>query len=151
MFYHDGTLFRLTRTLCVALSVSSPLFPLIYGCSSTPAPSPWSNPNPTAPSSPDAAEQTLLRTGEPARGQQGDFANRSNVDNFVQRMVQKHGFDGAELHRVLAQAERMTDHQADGRPGPYHQTAHRSDRRLESLPRQVHHPGQRTERRQLLA
>jgi membrane-bound lytic murein transglycosylase B len=28
------------------------------------------------------------------------------VDNFVQRMVQKHGFDSAELHRVLAQAER---------------------------------------------
>ena len=67
-------------------------------------------------------------------------------------MVQKHGFDGAELHRVLAQAERydwiirLMDAQAPTtRPptGP--------DRRLESLPRQVHHPGQRAKRRQLLA
>lgn len=83
------------------------LFPLIYGCSSTPAPKPVVKPQP------NSAFINQTPPSKPFYGQvsqpgvsKGDFANRSNVDNFVQRMVQKHGFDGAELHRVLAQAER---------------------------------------------
>ena len=83
------------------------LFPLIYGCSSTPAPKPVVKPQP------NSAFINQTPPSKPFYGQvsqpgvsKGDFANRSNVDNFVQRMVQKHGFDSAELHRVLAQAER---------------------------------------------
>jgi membrane-bound lytic murein transglycosylase B len=48
MFYHDGTLFQahenpMRRLVCV-LS----LFPLIYGCSSTPAPKPVVKPQPNS-------------------------------------------------------------------------------------------------------
>ena len=85
------------------------LFPLIYGCSSTPAPKPVVKPQP------NSAFINQTPPSKPFYGQvsqpgvsKGDFANRSNVDNFVQRMVQKHGFDGAELPRANLRAAKLS-------------------------------------------
>ncbi|ATM00536.1 murein transglycosylase B [Aeromonas sp. CA23] len=89
------------RRLVSVLTLS--LFPLLYGCSSTPAA------KPVVKHQPNSAFINQTPPSRPVYGQgvsKGDFANRSNVDQFVQRMVQKHGFDGAELHGVLAQAQR---------------------------------------------
>lgn len=101
MFYHVGTLCQahenLMRRLVSVLTLS--LFPLLYGCSSTPAAKPVVTPQPKS------AFINQTPPSRPVYGQ-GDVANRSSVDQFVQHMVQKHGFDSAELHRVLAQAER---------------------------------------------
>ena len=107
MFYHDDTLFQAHENHMRRLLLTLSLFPLLYGCSSTPAPKPVVKPQPqsafinqTPPSKP------FYQQGSGQGVSKGDFANRTNVDNFVQRMVDKHGFNGAELHRVLAQAER---------------------------------------------
>ena len=104
MFYHDDTLISLfenpMRRLASLLTLS--LFPLLGGCSSAPAAAPASEPfksafiNQTPPSKPVYAQGVS----------KGDFANRPNVDRFVQKMVEKHGFDSDQLHQVLAQAER---------------------------------------------
>ncbi|MFQ2012570.1 lytic murein transglycosylase B [Aeromonas veronii] len=89
------------RRLASLLTLS--LFPLLGGCSSAPAPKPVVVPQPKsafinqAPSSKPVYTQGVSK---------GDFANRPNVDRFVQKMVEKHGFDNAQLHQVLAQAER---------------------------------------------
>ncbi len=105
MFYHDDTFISLfenpMRRLASLLTLS--LFPLLGGCSSAPAPKPVVVPQPKsafinqAPSSKPVYTQGVSK---------GDFANRPNVDRFVQKMVEKHGFDNAQLHQVLAQAER---------------------------------------------
>lgn len=107
MFYHDDTLFQAHENRMRRLLLTLSLFPLLYGCSSTPAPKPVVKPQPqsafinqTPPSKP------FYQQGSGQGVSKGDFANRTNVDNFVQRMVDKHGFNGAELHQVLAQAER---------------------------------------------
>jgi len=107
MFYHDGTLFQAHENLMRRLVCLLSLFPLLYGCSSTPAPKPVVKPQP------NSAFINQTPPSKPFYGQvsqpgvsRGDFANRSNVDNFVQRMVSKHGFNGAELHQLLAQAQR---------------------------------------------
>lgn len=104
MFYHDDTLFQahenLMRRLVSVLTLS--LFPLLYGCSSTPAPKPVAKPFKSA-----FINQTPQIKPAYSQGvSKGDFANRNNVDSFVQRMVEKHGFDSVELHRLLAQADR---------------------------------------------
>lgn len=105
MFYHDDTFVSLfenpMRRLASLLTLS--LFPLLGGCSSAPAPKPVVKPQPNsafinqAPSSKPVYTQGVSK---------GDFANRPNVDRFVQKMVEKHGFDSAQLHQVLTQAER---------------------------------------------
>lgn len=103
MFYHDDTLFQAHENHMRRLLLTLSLFPLLYGCSSTPAPKPVVKPQP---------QSAFINQTPPSKPfyqqgvSKGDFANRSNVDQFVQRMVDKHGFNGAELHRVLAQAER---------------------------------------------
>ncbi|MGL4251603.1 MAG: lytic murein transglycosylase B [Aeromonas sp.] len=83
------------------------LFPLLGGCSSPPAAKPVFVPqsksafiNQTPASKP--AYQQMTEAGV----SKGDFANRPNVDRFVQKMVDKHGFNRTDLHQLLAQAER---------------------------------------------
>ena len=104
MFYHVDTLFQAhenrMRRLVSVLTLS--LCPLLYGCSSTPAPKPVAKPFKSA-----FINQTPQIKPAYSQGvSKGDFANRNNVDSFVQRMVEKHGFDSVELHRLLAQADR---------------------------------------------
>ncbi|MGL5813603.1 MAG: lytic murein transglycosylase B [Aeromonas sp.] len=88
------------RLVCL-LTLSA--LPLLQSCSSTPAPKPVVKPQP------NSAFINQTPPSKPMYSQgvsKGDFANRPNVDRFVQRMVQKHGFNDADLHQVLAQAQR---------------------------------------------
>ncbi len=86
MFYHGGTFISLLenpmRRLASLLTLS--LFPLLGGCSSTPAAKPWSSPAQERLHQPDAVAQPVYSQGV----SKGDFANRTNVDRFVQKMVE---------------------------------------------------------------
>lgn len=79
------------------------LLPLISGCSSA-ANTPAQAPAPKAKSG-----GSFLITPPPKQTAgvlAGDFATNPAVDQFIAMMVSKHGFDRAELHRVLSQASR---------------------------------------------
>ncbi|WP_279048653.1 lytic murein transglycosylase B [Cedecea davisae] len=39
--------------------------------------------------------------------QTGDFANNPEAEKFIEKMVNKHGFDRRQLHEVLSQAKRL--------------------------------------------
>lgn len=78
-----------------------PLFVLLAACSSKPKPT-----------------ETDTTTGTPSGGflleQQhnvmqmgGDFANNPNAQQFIDRMVNKHGFDRQQLQEILSQAKRL--------------------------------------------
>ncbi|XMR41679.1 hypothetical protein ACLK16_14260 [Escherichia coli] len=124
-----------------------PLFVLLAACSSKPKPT-----------------ETDTTTGTPSGGfllepqhnvmqMGGDFANNPNAQQFIDKMVNKHGFDRQQLQEILSQAKRLDSvlRLMDAQAPHHRQKPIRTDRRLESLPRQVHHAGQRAKWRQLLA
>ena len=78
-----------------------PLFVLLAACSSTPKP-----------------PETDTTTGTPSGGfllepkhnvmqMGGDFANNPNAQQFIDKMVNKHGFDRQQLQEILSQAKRL--------------------------------------------
>lgn len=78
-----------------------PLFVLLAACSSKPKPT-----------------ETETTTGTPSGGfllepqhnvmqMGGDFANNPNAQQFIDRMVNKHGFDRQQLQEILSQAKRL--------------------------------------------
>ena len=78
-----------------------PLFVLLAACSSKPKPT-----------------ETETTTGTPSGGfllepqhnvmqVGGDFANNPNAQQFIDRMVNKHGFDRQQLQEILSQAKRL--------------------------------------------
>lgn len=78
-----------------------PLFVLLAACSSKPKPA-----------------ETETTTGTPSGGfllepqhnvmqMGGDFANNPNAQQFIDKMVNKHGFDRQQLQEILSQAKRL--------------------------------------------
>ena len=78
-----------------------PLFVLLAACSSKPKPT-----------------ETDTTTGTPSGGfllepqhnvmqMGGDFANNTNAQQFIDKMVNKHGFDRQQLQEILSQAKRL--------------------------------------------
>lgn len=78
-----------------------PLFVLLAACSSKPKPT-----------------ETETTTGTPSGGfllepqhnvmqMGGDFANNPNAQQFIDKMVNKHGFDRQQLQEILSQAKRL--------------------------------------------
>lgn len=78
-----------------------PLFVLLAACSSKPIPT-----------------ETDTTTGTPSGGfllepqhnvmqMGGDFANNPNAQQFIDKMVNKHGFDRQQLQEILSQAKRL--------------------------------------------
>lgn len=78
-----------------------PLFVLLAACSSKPKPT-----------------ETETTTGTPSGGfllepqhnvmqMGGDFANNPNAQQFIDRMVNKHGFDRQQLQEIISQAKRL--------------------------------------------
>lgn len=78
-----------------------PLFVLLDACSSKPKPT-----------------ETETTTGTPSGGfllepqhnvmqMGGDFANNPNAQQFIDKMVNKHGFDRQQLQEILSQAKRL--------------------------------------------
>lgn len=78
-----------------------PLFVLLAACSSKPKPT-----------------ETDTTTGTPSGGfllepqhnvmqMGGDFANNPNAQQFIDKMVNKHGFDLQQLQEILSQAKRL--------------------------------------------
>lgn len=78
-----------------------PLFVLLAACSSKPKPT-----------------ETDTTTGTPSGGfllepqhnvmqMGGDFANNPNAQQFIDRMVNKHGFNRQQLQEILSQAKRL--------------------------------------------
>lgn len=78
-----------------------PLFVLLAACSSKPKPT-----------------ETDTTTGTPSGGfllepqhnvmqMGGDFANNPNAQQFIDKMVNKHGFDRQQLQEILSQANRL--------------------------------------------
>ena len=78
-----------------------PLFVLVAACSSKPKPT-----------------ETDTTTGTPSGGfllepqhnvmqMGGDFANNPNAQQFIDKMVNKHGFDRQQLQEILSQAKRL--------------------------------------------
>lgn len=78
-----------------------PLFVLLAACSSKPKPT-----------------ETETSTGTPSGGfllepqhnvmqMGGDFANNPNAQQFIDKMVNKHGFDRQQLQEILSQAKRL--------------------------------------------
>lgn len=78
-----------------------PLFVLLVACSSKPKPT-----------------ETETTTGTPSGGfllepqhnvmqMGGDFANNPNAQQFIDKMVNKHGFDRQQLQEILSQAKRL--------------------------------------------
>ena len=78
-----------------------PLFVLLAACSSKPKPT-----------------ETDTTTGTPSGGfllepqhnvmqMGGDFANNPNAQQFIDKMVNKHGFDRQQLQAILSQAKRL--------------------------------------------
>ncbi len=78
-----------------------PLFVLLAACSSKPKPT-----------------ETDTSTGTPSGGfllepqhnvmqMGGDFANNPNAQQFIDKMVNKHGFDRQQLQEILSQAKRL--------------------------------------------
>lgn len=78
-----------------------PLFVLLAACSSKPKPT-----------------ETETTTGTPSGGfllepqhnvmqRGGDFANNPNAQQFIDKMVKKHGFNRQQLQEILSQAKRL--------------------------------------------
>ncbi len=78
-----------------------PIFVLLAACSSKPKPT-----------------ETETTTGTPSGGfllepqhnvmqMGGDFANNPNAQQFIDKMVNKHGFDRQQLQEILSQAKRL--------------------------------------------
>lgn len=80
----------------------------------------------------------------------GDFANNPAAEQFIDKMVSKHGFDRQQLHAILSQAKRLDyvlrlmDERAPTA------SADRAKRRVAALSQTVYYPGQRAEWRGVL-
>lgn len=102
MLYHDALFFcqRYESTMRHLLFLFS-LTPFLYACSS--------EPQPPAPQQPPAVVKGgfLLEPSHVQGTLGGDFAFNQNANRFIDKMVQKHGFDRQQLHDVLSQAERL--------------------------------------------
>ncbi len=120
-----------------------PLFVLLAACSSKPKPT-----------------ETETTTGTPSGGfllepqhnvmqMGGDFANNPNAQQFIDKMVNKHGFDRQQLQEILSRAKRLDSvlRLMDNR-GTNHigETAIRSERRMAALSQKIYYAGQRAER-----
>ena len=104
MLYHTGFLSNplngclMFKRRYVALL---PLFVLLAACSSKPKPSETQTTT-GAPSGGFLLEpqHNVMQTG-------GDFANNPNAQQFIEKMVNKHGFDRQQLQEILSQAKRL--------------------------------------------
>lgn len=78
-----------------------PLFVLLAACSSKPKPTETE----TTTGTPSGG--FLLEPQHNAMQMGGDFANNPNAQQFIDRMVNKHGFDRQQLQEILSQAKRL--------------------------------------------
>ena len=124
-----------------------PLFVLLAACSSKPKPSETE----TTTGTPSGGfllepQHNVMQTG-------GDFANNPNAQQFIEKMVNKHGFrpPAAAGDPVAGEASGLGT-AADGSPGAddIGETASRSERRMAAVSQKIYHAGQRAERCGLL-
>lgn len=78
-----------------------PLFVLLAACSSKPKPTEAD----TTTGTPSGG--FLLEPQHNVMQMGGDFANNPNAQQFIDRMVNKHGFDRQQLQEILSQAKRL--------------------------------------------
>lgn len=78
-----------------------PLFVLLAACSSKPKPTETD----TTIGTPSGG--FLLEPQHNVMQMGGDFANNPNAQQFIDRMVNKHGFDRQQLQEILSQAKRL--------------------------------------------
>ena len=78
-----------------------PLFVLLAACSSKP------NPTETETTTGTPSGGFLLEPQHNVMQMGGDFANNPNAQQFIDRMVNKHGFDRQQLQEILSQAKRL--------------------------------------------
>lgn len=78
-----------------------PLFVLLAACSSKPKPTEIE----TTTGTPSGG--FLLEPQHNVMQMGGDFANNPNAQQFIDRMVNKHGFDRQQLQEILSQAKRL--------------------------------------------
>ncbi|EFE0650263.1 lytic murein transglycosylase B [Escherichia coli] len=104
MLYHTSprlNLFNGCHTFKRRYVALLPIFVLLAACSSKPKPT-----------------ETETTTGTPSGGfllepqhnvmqMGGDFANNPNAQQFIDKMVNKHGFDRQQLQEILSQAKRL--------------------------------------------
>ena len=78
-----------------------PLFVLLAACSSKP------KPTETDPTTGTPSGGFLLEPQHNVMQMGGDFANNPNAQQFIDKMVNKHGFDRQQLQEILSQAKRL--------------------------------------------
>ena len=78
-----------------------PLFVLLAACSSKP------KPTKTETTTVTPSGGFLLEPQHNVMQMGGDFANNPNAQQFIDRMVNKHGFDRQQLQEILSQAKRL--------------------------------------------
>ncbi len=78
-----------------------PLFVLLAACSSKPKPTETD----TTTGTPSGV--FLLEPQHNVMQMGGDFANNPNAQQFIDKMVNKHGFDRQQLQEILSQAKRL--------------------------------------------
>lgn len=78
-----------------------PLFVLLAACSSKP------KPTETDTTSGTPSGGFLLEPQHNVMQMGGDFANNPNAQQFIDKMVNKHGFDRQQLQEILSQAKRL--------------------------------------------
>ena len=78
-----------------------PLFVLLAACSSKPKPTETD----TTTGTPSGS--FLLEPQHNVMQMGGDFANNPNAQQFIDKMVNKHGFDRQQLQEILSQAKRL--------------------------------------------
>ncbi|HFJ7133285.1 lytic murein transglycosylase B [Escherichia coli] len=78
-----------------------PLFVLLAACSSKPKPTETDTTNGTP------SGGFLLEPQHNVMQMGGDFANNPNAQQFIDKMVNKHGFDRQQLQEILSQAKRL--------------------------------------------
>lgn len=78
-----------------------PLFMLLAACSSKP------KPTETETTTGTPSGSFLLEPQHNVMQMGGDFANNPNAQQFIDKMVNKHGFDRQQLQEILSQAKRL--------------------------------------------
>ncbi|MFW0766750.1 lytic murein transglycosylase B [Trabulsiella odontotermitis] len=79
-----------------------PLAVLIAACSSSPKTT-----APQTANSPGSSGRFLLEPQHNVMVMSGDFANNPAAEQFIDKMVSKHGFNREQLHDILSQAKRL--------------------------------------------
>ncbi len=109
---------------------------LLAACSSTPK-----------------SSETQATTGTPSGGfllepqhnvmqMGGDFANNPNAQQFIDKMVSKHGFDRQQLQEILSQSKKTGLRPAsDGQTSADHSAARRTKWRPVALPQTIYYAG----------